>query len=60
MEQFVQNATGVSLKKIITSLRLLQEFTGRVGGLTLAFDPEISVAAQEIVDALVPARETEH
>src|SRR5699024_3566465 len=52
--RFMQNATGVSLKKIITSLRPLREFTGRVGGQDITFDPEITGEAEEIAAELLP------
>lgn len=52
--RFMQDATGVSLKKVITSLRPLREFTGRVGGQVITFDPEVSGSAREIAGALLP------
>lgn len=48
--------TGVSLKKIITSLRPLREFTGRVGGQDITFDPEVTGPARLIAAALLPDR----
>lgn len=54
--RFMQDATGVSLKKIITALRHLREFTGRVGGQDITFDPEVTGAAKEIAAVLLPGR----
>ncbi|MGO2944151.1 IS1634 family transposase [Brevibacterium aurantiacum] len=54
--RFMQDETGVSLKKIITSLRPLREFTGRVGGQDITFDPEVTGPARLIAAALLPGR----
>lgn len=54
--RFMQEVTGVSLKRIITSLRPLREFTGRVGGQDITFDPEVTGPAREIAEALLPGR----
>lgn len=56
VSRFMQEATGASLKKIITSLRPLREFTGRVGGQDITFDPEVTGAAREIAAGLLPDR----
>ena len=56
VSRFMQDATGTSLKKIITSLRPLREFTGRVGGQDITFDPEITGEAREIAAELLPDR----
>lgn len=50
--QFMQNATGKSLKKIVTSLRPLREFTGRVGGQDITFVPEVPAGVEELLEAL--------
>lgn len=44
--QFMQNRSSVSLKKIITSLWPLREFTGRVGGQDITFDLEVTGTAR--------------
>ena len=48
----MQDATGASLKKIITSLRPLREFTGRVGGQDITFTPEVPKAVEDMLKAL--------
>ena len=60
VSRFMQDATGASLKKIITTLRPLREFTGRVGGQDITFDPEITGAAKEIAAELMPDRFSGH
>lgn len=60
MARFMQDATGVSLKKIITTLRPLREFTGRVGGQEITFDPEVTGVAREIAAELLPGRFSGH
>ena len=54
LARFMQEATGVSLKKIITTLRPLREFTGSMGGQDITFDPEVTGAAREIAAGLLP------
>ncbi|TGD26169.1 IS1634 family transposase [Brevibacterium sp. S22] len=54
--RFMQEETGVSLKKIITTLRPLREFTGRVGGQDITFDPEVTGPTREIAAGLLPNR----
>lgn len=49
---FVQDATGVSLKKFITSLRPLREFTCRAGGQDITFTPEVPKAVEDMLTAL--------
>ena len=56
VSRFMQAAAGESLKKIITSLRPLREFTGRVGGQDIVFDPEITGEARKIAVELLPGR----
>ncbi|SMY04838.1 Transposase DDE domain-containing protein [Brevibacterium aurantiacum] len=50
--RFMQDASGVSLKKIITTLRPLREFTGVIGDQEITFAPDIPPAARELLDAL--------
>nr|WP_145999330.1 hypothetical protein [Brevibacterium aurantiacum] len=52
VSRFLQAATGVSLKKIITSLRSLREFTGRVGGQDITITPEVPEAVENMLTAL--------
>ena len=52
VSRFMQAATGASLKKIITSLRPLREFTGRVGGQDITFTPEVPKAVEDMLKAL--------
>lgn len=54
MARFMQDVARASLKKIITMLRPLRAFTGRVGGQEVAFDPEVTGSAREIANALIP------
>src|SRR5690625_3630627 len=51
---YMQTQTGVSLKRLITTLRPLREFTGRIGTHELTFPPEITPEAQHILEALNP------
>nr|WP_101598879.1 hypothetical protein [Brevibacterium aurantiacum] len=60
VSRFMQAATGESLKKIITSLRPLREFTGQVGGQDITFDPEAAGEAREIAAELLPGRFAGH
>jgi len=55
VEKFMQEATGMSLKKIVTTLRPLREFTGRVGGQDITFTPEVPADAQRMLTALATA-----
>ncbi|WP_166969664.1 IS1634 family transposase [Brevibacterium atlanticum] len=52
VSRFMQEATGASLKKIITSLRPLREFTGRVSGQDITFTPEVPKAVENMLKAL--------
>jgi len=60
MTRFMQDATGMSLKKIIATLRPLQEFTGRVSGQDITFDPEVTGTAGEFAAELLPGRFSGH
>src|SRR5690625_4750185 len=52
--RFMQHHTGVSLKRIITTLRPLREFTGRIGAQELTFPPQITPEAQHILETFHP------
>lgn len=52
--RYMQTQTGVSLKRIITTLRPLREFTGRIGEHEITFPPDITPDAQHILDSLNP------
>lgn len=54
LARFMQEITGVSLQKIITTLRPLREFTGRMGDHELTFPPHIPASAAELVAKLLP------
>ncbi|MFB9775704.1 IS1634 family transposase, partial [Brevibacterium otitidis] len=58
--RYMQHATGQSLKKIITSLRSLREFTGNINGHDITFTPEITGEPRKIAEALLPGRHTGH
>ncbi|MCI4013176.1 IS1634 family transposase [Brevibacterium sp. ZH18] len=47
--RFMQEATGLSLKKIITTLRPLREFVGEIDGHELVFPPDVPPQAAELV-----------
>ena len=53
--RFMQEATGLSLKKIITTLRPLREFTGRVGGQDITFEAQVPIDVEEMLSALKSA-----
>ncbi|WP_181276265.1 IS1634 family transposase [Brevibacterium oceani] len=52
VSRFMQDATEASLKKIITTLRPLREFTGRVSGQDITFTPEVPKAVENMLKAL--------
>src|SRR5699024_3044888 len=52
ISRFMQDATGVSSRRIITSLRPLREFTGSVGGQDITFAPEVPKAVEDMLKAL--------
>ena len=52
--RYMQTQTGVSLKRIITTLKPLREFTGRIGDHEITFPPEIPTEAQHILNILNP------
>ena len=45
-------STGMSLKKIITTLRPLREFTGRVSGQDITFTPEVPTEVETMLNTL--------
>lgn len=54
----LQNVTGLSIKKVVRTLRPLQQITVRIGSHEhLAADP-ITGLAQETLDALMPSAPT--
>ena len=56
--RLMQTRTGVSLKRIITTLRPLREFTSRIGHHEITFPPDITPEAQHILEALNPDNRT--
>ena len=48
----MQEATGLSLKKIITTLRPLREFVGEIDGHELVFPPDVPPAAAELISSV--------
>lgn len=52
--RYMQTQTGMSLKRIITMLTPLREFTGQIGDHEITFPPEIPADAQQILDRLNP------
>jgi len=50
----LQNATGISIKKLVQTLRPLRDVTITIGGHTLNAAPTIPPPAREILDALPP------
>lgn len=54
--RFMRDAAGVSVKRIITSMRPLREFIGRVSGQDTTFDPDAPGPAREIANPLLLGR----
>ncbi len=50
--RYLQNATGMSIKKIITTLRPIQQITVRIAGHEHAAADPITPTAQAIITAL--------
>lgn len=46
----MQEATGMSLKKIVTTLRPLREFVGEIDGHELVFPPELPPSATQLIE----------
>ena len=55
--KFMQQSTGLSLKKIVTTLRPLREFVGVVGGHEITFPPAVPSDAAELIASLQRATE---
>jgi transposase len=54
VSRHLQDATGVSIKNIVRTLRTVRSATVRLGGQEITLDPDIPVAAQAILDQLPP------
>ena len=50
--RFMQEATGLSLKKVITTLRPLREFVGEIDGHELVFPPEVPPNVAELISSV--------
>ena len=50
VSRFMQEATGLSLKKIVTTLRPLREFVGEIDGHELVFPPELPPSAAKLIE----------
>lgn len=50
--RYLQDATAMSLKTIVTTLRPFREFTGRVGGQDIKFTPEVPAEVGTMPKAL--------
>ena len=55
--KFMQQSTGMSLKKIVTTLRPLREFVGVVGGHEITLPPAVPSDAAELIASLQRATE---
>nr|WP_308297877.1 IS1634 family transposase [Brevibacterium jeotgali] len=53
--RFMQQTTGASLKKIVTTLRPLREFIGVLGGHEIAFPPAVPADAANLIAELEQA-----
>src|SRR5699024_10300805 len=52
--RYIQNQTGVSFKRVITTLRPLREFTEQIGDHEITSPPEIPAEAQRILNWFNP------
>src|SRR5699024_9434985 len=50
--RYMQTQTGMSLKRIITTLKPLREFTGQIGDHEITFPPQIPAEAQQLLHQL--------
>ncbi|GAA1563344.1 IS1634 family transposase [Brevibacterium picturae] len=50
VSRFMQEATGWSLKKIVTTMRPLREFVGEIDGHELVFPPELPPSAAQLIE----------
>jgi hypothetical protein len=56
VSRHLQDATGVSIKRLVTTLRQVRSAVVEVGGQRLTLPPAIPAEAQEILDATAKAR----
>ena len=54
VSRHLQDATGVSIKNIVRTLRAIRSATVRLGGQKITLDPDIPAAAQAILEQLPP------
>jgi hypothetical protein len=54
VSRHLQDSTGVSIRKIVRTLRTVHSATIRIGGQEITLDPDVPAAAQEILDRLSP------
>jgi hypothetical protein len=54
VSRHLQDATGVSIKNIVRTLRAVRSATVRLGGQEITLDPDIPAAAQAILERLPP------
>lgn len=52
LSRHLQNRTGVTIKKLVRTLRIARSATIDINGQRLTLDPELSPAAREIIDRL--------
>ena len=50
VSRFMQEATGWSLKKTVTTMRPLREFVGEIDGHELVFPPELPPSAAKLIE----------
>ena len=50
----LQDATGITIKKLVRTLRPLRTVTIAIGGHTLTAEPQIHADARDILDRLPP------
>lgn len=55
VSRHLQDATGVSIKNIVRTLRAVRSATIRLGGHEITLDPDLPAAAQAILERLPPA-----
>jgi hypothetical protein len=54
ISRHLQEATGVSIKKLVRTLRPLRSMTTDIAGHTLTAEPTITPATHDILNALPP------
>jgi hypothetical protein len=52
ISRYLQERTGVSIKKLVNTLRTVRSATIKINGELLALDPEIPPSARELLAAL--------